>query len=41
MEVRHSLLYYEVLIIAYAVTVQEDDNMSVMTIAISWGNKME
>ena len=44
MKVRHSLLYYELLIIVYAVTMQEGDNMSVMTIAIaaiSWDNKME
>ena len=41
MKVRHSLLYNELLIIVYTVTMQEDDNMSVMTIAISWGNKME
>ena len=34
MEVRHSLVYYELLIIVYAVTMQESDNMSVMTIAI-------
>ena len=32
---------YELLIIVYTVTMQEDGNMSVMTIAISWGNKME
>ena len=41
MEVRHSLLYYEPLIIVYTVTMQDDDNMSVMTIAIGWGNKMK
>ena len=41
MKVRHSLLSYELTIIVYTVTMQEDDNMSVMTIAIGWGNKME
>ena len=29
MKVRHSLLYYELLIIVYAITMQESDNMSV------------
>ena len=41
MEVRHSLFYYELMIIVYAVTMQDGDNISVMTIAISWDNKME
>ena len=35
------LIYYELMIIVYTVTMQDGDNMSVMTIAISWGNKME
>ena len=41
MKVRHSVLYYELLIIVYEVTMPAGDNMSVMTIAISWGYKME
>ena len=40
-EVRHSLLYYELMIIVYAVTMQAGDNMSVMTIVIGWAIKWD